>query len=402
MNVLERYVLKRVLLQAAAASAASFGIVWTIQALTKVNLVTDSGQSTGAFLFLATLLLPAIIPIVLPFAVLIATTNSLNGLNTDSELAVIHAAGAPRSSVFRPIMIVAIIASLLTILSGSLIEPYSRQRARSLVAEARADLISLVIQEGSFKKVDDNIYMQVAKRLPNGLLGGLFIADSRDPKSDFIYYAQEGAILRENDTSLLVMKDGEIHSRNVTNGQISIIRFTSYAFDLSQFSASTSKPTLLPKDQTTDYLLSPDANDKVFQQNPLLFSAELHKRGAEWLYPLAFAMIGMAVCGMARSHRENPAFLTFHAISLAFVLRWLGLFAEDSAEKTTTANLFVYLVPLAGIAIAAWFIARNRTLAKAKQSRFSAEALVDAAGPILARLRGRLSALSVRRKGGAS
>ncbi len=402
MKVLERYVLKRVLLQSAGATAACLGIVWTIQALTKVNLVTDSGQSTSAFLFLSTLLLPAIIPIVLPFAVLIATTNSLNGLNTDSELTVIHGSGAPRSSVFKPIMIVAVIAAILTIISGNFIEPYSRQRARSLVAEARADLISLVIQEGAFKKVDENIYMQVAKRLPNGTLGGLFIADSRDPKSDLIYYAREGAIVKDKDASLLVMKDGEIHSRNVTDGQLSIIRFNSYGFDLSQFTAAASKPTLLPKDQTTAYLLSPDPNDKIFQENPLRFSSELHKRSSEWLYPIAFAMIGMAVCGMARSHRENPLFLTFNAIVCAFGLRWAGILVEGMSETTASANVLVYLVPIAGIAIAAWFIGRNRTLPKARRNWFSTEVLFELSYQWFTKLSARVSGLWVRGKGGAS
>ncbi len=402
MNVLERYVLRRVLLQASAATAASLGIVWTIQALTKVNLVTDSGQSTGAFLFLATLLLPAIIPIVLPFAVLIATTNSLNGLNIDSELTVIHAAGAPRSSVFKPILFVALVASFFTVLSGSLIEPYARQKARSLVAEARADLITLVIQEGAFKKIDDNIYMQVAKRLPNGLLGGLFIADSRDQKSDLTYYAREGAVVRDADNSLLVMKDGEIHSRNVSNGQLSVIRFSSYAFDLSQFTATANTPTLFPKDQTTAYLLAPDLNDKFFQQNPNLFSAELHKRATEWLYPIAFTLIGIAICGMARSHRDNPLFLTFNAISLAFALRWLGLLAEDMAEKTNWGYFFVYLVPLAGIALSMWFIYQNRTLAHSKNNRLSSETLIEFLSDIAARLNKRFSALRQRNDGGAS
>ena len=50
MKVLERYILRRVLLQAAGATAATLGIVWTVQALTKVNLVTNTGQSIGRLL----------------------------------------------------------------------------------------------------------------------------------------------------------------------------------------------------------------------------------------------------------------------------------------------------------------------------------------------------------------
>jgi lipopolysaccharide export system permease protein len=373
MKVLERYVLRKILVQTAAATMASLGIVWTIQALTKVNLVTDSGQSIGAFLLLSTMLIPAIIPIVLPFAVLIATTNTLNTMNTDSELAVIHAAGAKRSMVFKPILIVALMASIATALVANFVEPYARQSARSLVAEARADLISLLIQEGSFKKIDTNIYMQVDKRLANGRLGGLFIADSRDPKTDQIYYAREGAIVKDGDTNLLVMNDGEIQSRVVATNQLSIIRFTSYAFDMSEFTASSGQITLLPKDQTTQYLLSPDANDKIFQRVPLQFSAELHGRITEWLYSFVFAMIAIAICGMARSHRDNPLLLTFNAVALAFIARWCGLIGENRIEQSAYAIPIVYLVPIVCLSLASLSIWRDRTIALSKRKFLASE-----------------------------
>lgn len=362
MNVLERYILLRVLHQAASAFAMSMGIVWTIQALTKINLVTDSGQSIGAFLFLSLLLLPAVVPIVIPFAVLIATTNTLSSMNTDSELVVVHASGAPRSIVFRPILITSLLAAAIIIISGSLIEPYARQKARTLVAEARADLISLVIQEGSFKKIDENIYMQVAKRLPNGLLSGLFITDSRDANADLIYYAREGALVKQDDTSLLVMKDGEIHNRNVADGQLSIISFTSYAFDLSQFMSANGKPQLLPKDQTTAYLMAPDPNDRLFQSDPQIFIAELHKRLSEWAYAICFAMIGLAVCSMPRSHRENALFQTFSAVAWAFFMRWIGLLAEAYVEKKGGSIILIYLVPFAGMGVTGLIIYRAKIL----------------------------------------
>lgn len=376
MNVLERYILGRVLMQAASAMAMSMGIVWTIQALTKINLVTDSGQSIGAFLFLSLLLLPAIVPIVLPFAVLIATTNTLNALNTDSELVVVHASGASRSVVAKPVLLVAALAAVFILISGSFVEPYARQRARSLVAEARADLISLVIQEGTFKKIDQNIYMQVAKRLPNGLLSGLFISDTRDPKADVIYYAREGAIVKQDETSLLVMKDGEIHRRGATDKQLSIISFTSYAFDLSQFMSVNGKPQLLPKDQTTAYLMAPNPNDRVYKESPAFLTAELHRRFSEWLYAVSFAMIGLAVCSMPRSHRENALYQTFIAVSWAFVARWAGLLTEGYVEKSGGASIFIYVVPIAGIVISGLMIYRGKVLLGQRMNLLNLDALM--------------------------
>ena len=48
-----------------------------------------------------------------------------------------------------------------------------------MVAAARGDLLSLVIQEGTFRKIDDGLFIQIGERLPDGRLGGIFVADSR-------------------------------------------------------------------------------------------------------------------------------------------------------------------------------------------------------------------------------
>ena len=47
MKVLERYLLRRILVQFAAATAASLGIVWIVQALTRINPVTESAVAVA-------------------------------------------------------------------------------------------------------------------------------------------------------------------------------------------------------------------------------------------------------------------------------------------------------------------------------------------------------------------
>lgn len=359
MKVLERHILHRILVQSAAATAASLGIVWVVQALTKVNLVTDTGQSIGSFLYLSLLILPAIVPIVMPFAVLIGTAQTLNTMNTDSEMAVIHAVGTPKIMIYRPILMVAALAAAITFGFGNLVEPYARQTARQLVSDARADLLSLLIQEGSFRAIDKNLYMQVSKREAGGVLSGLFIADSRDAAFDMIVYAKKGSVLKRDGANLLLMTDGEIHRRGAKDGQVSIIRFTSYAFDLSEFSSASAAPTLLPKDQTTAYLLNPDPADRIFQKRPLLYSTEFHRRMSEWIYPLAFAAIAAGACGMARTSRQSSAAAMLNTVAAAFLLRWIGIFTEDSAEAAKRAAIFVYLVPVLGLLIPIWLASRN-------------------------------------------
>ena len=79
MKVIERYIFRRALMLFFASLVWTLAIVWTTQVLTRINLVTDSGQSALAFFEIATLILPSIIPMVMPFAVVIAVAQTLSG-----------------------------------------------------------------------------------------------------------------------------------------------------------------------------------------------------------------------------------------------------------------------------------------------------------------------------------
>lgn len=361
MKVVERYILRRTVTVFMAALLWTLAIVWTTQVLARVNLVTDSGQSALTFFELATLILPSIIPIVVPFALIIAVAQTLSTMNTDSELVVISAAGGSRRIIAQPIVLLALLASIFSFAVDNGIDPYARERGRHLVAEARADLLSLVIQEGTFRKIDDGLYVQVAERLPDGRLGGIFVADSRQEGTDLVYYAKTGAVVQEPQKSMLVMSDGVVH-RKSPGGDLSVIRFTSYAFDLSAFSSAAASITMYPKDRTLPYLINPDPSDKMFQKSPQSFRAEVHRRLTEWIYPLVFALIALAVAGDARSHREGRINPLVTAVTIALLVRWMGFFVTNQAQSNPLFSPLVYAVPLVASLVAIGFIRSNRTM----------------------------------------
>ena len=152
-----------------------------------------------------------------------------------------------------------------------------------------------------------------------------------------------------NKTSMLVMSDGEAHRKETTGKNFSIIRFTSYAFDLSSMQKTAGRAVLHPKDRSTAYLLDPDKNDADYLEKPQRFSGVLHKRLTAWLYPLVFAMIALAAAGGARSHRQARLNATMEAAGAAMAIRWIGLYFEDLAEDSMIGVYALYLLPVAAI-----------------------------------------------------
>jgi lipopolysaccharide export system permease protein len=392
MKVVERYIMRRAFVLFMGTLLWTLAIVWTTQVLARIDLVTDSGQSALTFFQVASLIIPSIIPIVVPFALVVAVAQTLSTMNADSELVVISAAGSSRLTVIRPILLLALAASIFCFAVHNGVEPYARQKNRELVASARADFLSLIIQEGTFRKVEDGLFVQIGERFPDSRLGSIFVADSRDEGVDLIYYAKAGAVIDLGDKKVLLMNDGVVH-RKVPSGEVSVVRFTSYAFDLSAFAADTGDAILLPKDQTTQYLLNPSANDPVFKQSPHLYRTELNKRFSEWLFPIAFALIALAVAGDPKSHREARIHPLITAIVICLVVRWLAFFAEGESKSFPSLGYLMYGIPILASLISVLFIRAQKTMELPMN-------WVDAAVALVRRIRDRAAVLRARSTSG--
>lgn len=361
MRVLETYIMRRTFAIFAVTLFWVLAIVWTTQVLTRINVVTSSGQSAATFFEIAALVLPAVIPIVIPFALGIAVAQTLATMNTDSELIVITASGSSKTTIIRPILLIAVAASIASFAIENGVEPFARERLRALVSEARADLITSVVSEGTFQTIDDGLVIQISERLPDGRFAGIFLADTREEETELIYYAETGATIELNGEHVLVMQDGVVHRRNAT-GNVSIIRYQSYAFDLAEFAPATSTITYLPKDRTLGFLLNPDPADPVFQQKPASFAAELHRRLTDWTYPLVFALIGLAVAGDSRSFRESRIHPLITTMLIALFIRWEGFIAGNAAGDNLAFVPTMYAVPLISMLVCIWVIATNKRL----------------------------------------
>ncbi|MBB5073625.1 lipopolysaccharide export system permease protein [Bartonella callosciuri] len=355
MRIIELYILKRILILFSAVMIVAITISWTVQILARINFLTTSKQTLLTVLQFSLSLVPSVIFLVIPFALVIAITSTLSTMNQDSELAIISASGFPKSTVWKPILLLAIVASCASFFIANFVVPQARLNMRQMLATAHFDLINLFMSEGSFQKLAKNLYIEIGERNPNGMLGRLFIADQRDPKSDLFYYAKDASIMSNKNGSFLVLNNGEIERINHQNDSVSIVQFSSYIFSLGEFIPNNKIPTIYPKDRPLSYLRNPDPKDPYFQRKPLQYKAELHRRLTEWLYPIVFSLIALATAGDTHSYRQARNSASFSAIALSLLVYWIGYFFAEKAKSDLAYIPLLYITPI-GMSIFIFFL----------------------------------------------
>ena len=81
-------------------------VIWMTQALRDIDLMTNQGQTILVFLGITGLIIPMLVLVIAPIALVIAVGHVLNKLGTDSEIIVMNAAGMPPWRLFAPFLAV--------------------------------------------------------------------------------------------------------------------------------------------------------------------------------------------------------------------------------------------------------------------------------------------------------
>src|SRR3954468_9959483 len=113
MGSIGRYIFRTTFGAFLVICASVTALMWITQALRDIDLMTNQGQSIFVFIGITSLLIPLLVMIIAPIALMIAVAYMLNKLSNDSELIVINAAGMPPRILFRPFLVAGAIVSLL-------------------------------------------------------------------------------------------------------------------------------------------------------------------------------------------------------------------------------------------------------------------------------------------------
>ena len=355
MGSIDRYIFRTTLASFALVLISLTGVIWITQALRGIDLMTSQGQTIVTFLGLTSLVIPALILIIAPVALMIAVSHTLNKLATDSEIIVMNAAGFSPFRLFRPFVYATIVVSMLVAFIAAYLAPDGMRRIKQWDAEITADVLTNVLQPGRFAQLDQNLTIRIRERQPGGLLKGIFIDDRRDPKERVSIVADHGTVVKSGEGSFLVLEDGNLERFEADKRDPALVAFARYAFDMSKFSQH-GDVALGIRERYIWELLWPDKHDPMYKQLPGQFRAELHDRFMAPIYPFAFAALTFAFLGAPRTTRQSRNFSIGGSILAVFGLRMAGFACSVLTVKTPVAAAIQYAMLFLGIGIGLWLI----------------------------------------------
>jgi lipopolysaccharide export system permease protein len=356
MGSIDKYIFRTILGSFALVLISLTGVIWITQALRDIDLMTSQGQTILTFLGVTSLVIPSLLSIIAPIALMIAVSHTLNKLATDSEIIVINAAGMSPFRLFRPFLYATcVVAAMVTFLSAYM-APDGLRRIKQWNADITADVLTNILQPGRFAQLEQNLTIRIRERKPGGLLGGVFVDDRRDPKERVSIYADHGTVLKNDSGSFLILEDGNLERLEADKTDPAMVAFGRYAFDMSKFSNHDQSVALGIRERYFWELLSPDENDAIYKQLPGQFRAELHDRFMSPIYPFAFAALTFAFLGTPRTTRQSRNFSIGGSILAVFGVRMIGFACTVMAVKSAIAPLVQYLTLFTAIGAGIWII----------------------------------------------
>lgn len=351
MTLIQRYLFRQIGLPILAAIGALVGIGLLSQSLEQLEVIVERGQSLWVMTKLTLLALPQLLAVILPIGLFVGALIALTRLQRDQELTAAYAAGMSRMGLIRPAMALALIVTVVGLLTTVVLQPWGQQQSRREAFAIRTDLAALLVEEGRFVQGPDGLAVYVQQIEQNGLMRNLFVYID-DGKTVTSWDAETARFTRIDGIPVLTMQNGSMQrysSREVLNH----LSFDNYAIDLTPYSRGTDqKIRFKASDLWLHQLFNPSEDIVKMAGSRGELAAEGHSRIASPLYALvAMGFALSAILGGAFSRTGYTSRIA-RAAGLFLVVRVIGYGLVAAAAWNGWLNVLQYLVPLGATLLA--------------------------------------------------
>jgi len=363
MTRLDTYIFRQQAIALLAVTIGLVALVWLTQSLRFIELVLDRGLSFTVFLQLTGLLLPGFLSIVLPITTFVVILFTYVRLAADRELVVMRAAGLSQWRLARPALALALCTTAVGYALTLWLVPQSQSAFRAWQFEIRNQLAAVLLQEGVFSTIGDDMTVYARERERDGTLRGILVHDARDRGAPVTILAEAGRITPTPSGPRVTLENGQRQQieripppAGSAPGTPPTIRLTVLSFrqnsvDLARNSKAEEMRTRNAQERSLDELLHPDPAENIPERDLRRFLAEANQRLSQPLTTIGFALVALATALTGQFQRYGGSLRLFLGIAVVVGLLATGLVAGNLATRRSALLPLIWavvLVPAAG------------------------------------------------------
>jgi len=343
-------------------------IVWAIQSVNYLDLVTEDGHAFLTYFTYSFLTLSKIFTKLIPFCFLIAIAFTILKLEKDNELIVVWTSGLNKIHIVNLIFRISLIIMFLQLLFANVINPKLLNISRSLLKNSELAFIPSLLKEKQFNDTVKGLTIFVEKKESNKVYKNIFIRDEGNILSSIgsassTIFAKSGYI--SDDENNLILFNGNIQRLKEDN-TVSIVKFEKTVLNLYGISTkSISEPKM--QETSTLKILKCIKNNNVSnsmhnctnsKKSFMDTKIEINKRFG---MPIFIPLISL-VCSFLLSSRRDKKTYKYNKYIYIFIGFAILVMAEISVRYSGISwshTVFYYLFPLLMVPLFYLFLIRK-------------------------------------------
>jgi lipopolysaccharide export system permease protein len=302
MKRLTRYIFGQLLFTVLAVTIVLTCIMWLAQSIRYIDYIANKGIPISLFFEMILYLLPNLIVIVAPIAVLIGVLFVYNKFITDHELVVMQASGVGYWRLASPAMLISLLFMGIIYIFTLYLLPLSFRNYRDITTALREKSLASLVEVGRFNTFG-NYTVYARSQDSQGNFLGIVIYDGSQGKKSTTFMAEKGILFNKEEGGRLLLINGNRQEKDLESSKPSVLYFDRYVIEAKEKANIGDKGGRVLKayERSVADLFNP--KEVLSASLRLEFLSAAHQRLISPLYALAFGLL--AVCVMILGHYER-------------------------------------------------------------------------------------------------
>ena len=288
-------------------------IVWSVQAVNFLDLVTEDGHAFSVYFSYSLLTLSKVLTKLIPFSFLISATLTILKLEKDNELIILWTSGLNKIFIVNHLIYISLLVMFLQLILTSAVNPTLLNESRTLLKNSKLKFVSSMFREKQFNDTVEGLTIFIEKKTDDQVFKNVFIRDegailsSVGTESSSIF-AKSGYVSK--DKKSLILFDGNIQKLN-SNGKINIVKFEKTYLNIAEISTKSISEPKIQETSTIQILRCLQGKNIVLHNcNPtkktrMDTKIEINKRFG---MPFYIPLLALICCFLLDSRRDRKIY----------------------------------------------------------------------------------------------